>query len=72
MQMVGFKEPAKQLPLLLSAMNEAGFRELQYKSIATHDDGRLWRKVSSQKWYNAVLPESTPTSSEVVLIHRLD
>ncbi len=71
-QMVGFKEPAKQLPLLLSAMNEAGFRELQYKSIATHDDGRLWRKVSSQKWYNAVLPESTPTSSEVVLIHRLD
>ena len=71
-QMVGFSQPHTQLPLLLSAMKEAGFHERKFKTLQTRgEDGRLWRKVSGQKWYSAVRNQETPASSEVVVIHRL-
>ena len=76
-QMIGFLDPATQLPLVLKAMSSAGFREQRYASLATHDDGRLWRSVPSRRWYNRVRENSDSalplaTGKEVVLIHRLE
>lgn len=76
-QMIGFVDPSVQLPLVLKAMSSAGFREQRYVSLATSDDGRLWRSVPSRRWYNRVRESSdssTPlaTGKEVVLIHRLE
>ncbi len=70
-QMVGFSEPRTQLPRLLKAMREAGFHEQKFRTLQTQE-GRLWRKVSRQKWYSAVRSQETSGASEVVLIHRLE
>lgn len=76
-QMIGFLDPSTQLPQVLSAMSSAGFREHRYASLATADDGRLWRSVPSRRWYNRVRENSDSaiplaTGKEVVLIHRLE
>ena len=71
-QMIGFKDPSHQLPQVLRSIRHAGFQEVRFKSLATASDGRLWRTVPSQRWYNAVREGPTPGSKEVVLVHRLD
>ena len=71
-QMVGFMDPKQQLPALLHCMREAGYREKKYKSCETSADGRLWRSVPGQKWYNAVRDKKPATSREVVLIHSMN
>ena len=69
-QMVGFLDPENQLPKFLSKLKEAGFEERKYATCSTGDDGRLWRSVPGQKWYNAVRDKKPKSSREVVLIHR--
>jgi hypothetical protein len=69
-QVVGFSEPAWQLPLYLETMEEAGLVECKFDSIANHEDGRLWRDVPNRKWF-ASQKGATHGSKEVVLVHRL-
>jgi len=73
-QLVGFNNPADQLPRYLRTMNQTGFQEVLLPQLATADDGRLWRSVPSRRWWaeaqsrRSVAPH---TSQEVVLVHRL-
>jgi len=69
-QMVAFSDPSWQLPLYLDTMAAAGFREVQYASIANNDDGRVWRTVPNRKWY-ADKRGQIAASNEVVLFHKL-
>lgn len=69
-QMVGFHDPAKDLPRYLAAMNAAGFAEARLPEIATADDGRLWRRVPNRRWW-ATNASEIQTASEVVLLHQL-
>jgi DNA modification methylase len=62
-QMVAFSEPKKQLDRYLNNMTTAGFEE-------TIDGARrIWRSVPNRKWH-ATFKGDTPSSREVVLIHR--
>ncbi len=63
-QLVGFAHAAQQLPLYLSAMDEAGF--VEYDGVP---DGGLGRRVPNRKWY-AKLQGTVDASSEVLLVHR--
>jgi hypothetical protein len=72
-QIVGFNEPARQLPRFLDAMKAAGFDEVRFEELATRKDGRLWRTVPGRRWWAEAgrLKHAVPhTASEVVLIHR--
>ena len=69
-QLVGFSKTAWQLPRFISAMAEAGFKEIKFPAMANHRDGRLWRSIPNRKWY-ATNTRSTASSKEVVLFHRL-
>jgi hypothetical protein len=62
-QMVAFSDPRNQLPRYLNNMKQAEFRELSAGS------SRIWRDVPSRRWH-ANLKGDTPSSREVVLIHR--
>lgn len=68
-QMVGFHDPAHDLPRYLKAMGEAGFGEIRFATAATADDGRLWRQVPNRRWW-AVNAGNMHTAVEVVLFHR--
>ncbi|MBW1793115.1 MAG: hypothetical protein JRJ38_01570 [Deltaproteobacteria bacterium] len=70
-QMVGFSNPASQLPAYLETMDKAGFKEDKFLSISNMPDGRLWRIVPNRKWY-ATHKGSIGSSKEVVLFHTLD
>ena len=67
-QVVAFGNPTWQLSRYLKAMRNAGFVEVVIPKLATHDDGRLWRKVPNRKWH-ATSKGDTPGSREVVLFH---
>lgn len=73
-QLVGFNNPADQVPRYLRTMREAGFQEVLLPQLATAADGRLWRSVPSRRWWaeaqsrRSVAPH---TAQEVVLVHRL-
>jgi DNA methylase len=69
-QMIAFSEPKRQLPRYLTVMEEAGFAEMRMPELANDRDGRIWRSVPNRKWY-ASQRGSTPSSSEVVLFHKL-
>jgi hypothetical protein len=68
-QMLAFSEPDWQLPAYLAVMEQAGLRELSFDGSGLMDS-RIWRKVPNRKWY-ACWRKGTPSSSEVVLFHRL-
>jgi DNA modification methylase len=68
-QMIAFSEPDWQLPAYLAAMERAGLRELSLDGSGPMDS-RIWRKVPNRKWY-ACWRKGTPSSSEVVLFHKL-
>ncbi len=69
-QLLGFSEPDWQLDRYLHTLASAGFRELRLAASAGGSDGRLWRQVPNRKWY-ALQRADAPSSSEVVLFHRL-
>jgi hypothetical protein len=69
-QMVAFSEPESQLKRYTRMMYHAGFAELRFPELANGPDGRVWRSVPNRKWY-ASQRGATPSSSEVVLFHRL-
>lgn len=69
-QMVAFSDPKPQLKRYAEMMHEAGFAEVQFPELANRQDGRVWRSVPNRKWY-ASQRGATPSSSEVVLFHRL-
>lgn len=68
-QMVAFSEYGWQLARYLEVMNEAGFEEIPNDGLS-NAPGRTWRAVPNRKWY-ATKQGKTPSSSEVVLFHRL-
>jgi hypothetical protein len=68
-QMVAFSDYGWQLARYLEVMNEAGFEEIPNDGLS-NAPGRTWRAVPNRKWY-ATKQGKTPSSSEVVLFHRL-
>lgn len=70
MQMVGFHNPARDLPRYLAAMEHAGLEEVSVPTLATAQDGRLWRTVPNRRWWATTSPEYR-TAAEVVLVHLL-
>lgn len=62
-QLVGFSEAGRQLPMYLDTMERAGFREHR------DDLPTIWRDVPNRKWY-ASLREHTRSTAEALLIHR--
>ncbi len=63
-QMLAFNRPEDQLVRYLENMETAGFAEVQVGGSA-----RIWRQVPHRKWHTALLG-ATPSSNEVVLVHR--
>jgi len=68
-QMVAFSDPSWQLPKYLAVLNDAGFKEIKFASIANSEDGRVWRSVPHRKWY-AESRDRTLSSREVVVFHK--
>jgi hypothetical protein len=68
-QMVAFSSPDWQLRAYLAMLERAGFRE-SLECVPNDDGNRMWRQVPNRKWY-ASWRKSIPSSSEVVLFHRL-
>jgi len=69
-QMVAFSETTWQLKRYVRMMGDAGFAEVRFPELANGPDGRVWRSVPNRKWY-ASQRGATPSSSEVVLFHKL-
>lgn len=69
-QLVAFSDPSWQLPKYLGVLQQAGFEEVKFTSVANSEDGRVWRCVPHRKWY-ADQRGGTTSSREVVLFHRL-
>lgn len=67
-QLVAFSEPDWQLPTFLSILNDCGFIEIDI-SDTYNNTSRYWRKVPNRKFY-ADLKGNTPSSKEVLLIHK--
>ena len=68
-QMVAFSEPHWQLERYLETMEQAGLTETFLPVLTKERDGRLWRSVPGRRWYSDQRGD-TPSSQEVVLIHR--
>lgn len=68
-QLVAFSAPEWQLPLFLDILHDCGFDEVQCNGLPTAIDGRAWRTVPNRKFY-AGSKGKTPSSNEVLLIHR--
>jgi hypothetical protein len=62
-QLVGFSDAGRQLPVYLKCLSAAGLEECQVNG------GRLGRRVPNRKWY-AKLKGASDASAEVLLIHR--
>jgi hypothetical protein len=69
-QMVAFSESRSQVKRYTKMMMNAGFAEVKFPELANRPDGRVWRTVPNRKWY-ASQRGTIPSSSEVVLFHRL-
>ncbi len=69
-QMVGFHDPAKDLPRYLTAMERAGFEEFYVPGLGQGDDNRLWRDVPNRRWWVQDGSKGTNTAREVVLVHK--
>jgi DNA modification methylase len=68
-QLVAFSAPDWQLPLFLEILRDCGFNEARFEKIPYSISGRSWRSVPNRKFY-ADRNGSTPSSQEVLLIHR--
>ncbi len=68
-QLVAFSAPEWQLPLFLEILQECGFDEVLLDDMPHAIDGRSWRTIPNRKFY-ADRKGSTPSSREVLLIHR--
>lgn len=68
-QLVAFSAPEWQLPLFLEILQECGFDEVPLDDKPHAIDGRSWRTVPNRKFY-ADCKGHTPSSKEVMLIHR--
>ena len=62
-QMVGFSDASKQLPVYLNCMRAAGLEEYEIQGT------RMGRRVPNRKWY-AKLKGPLDASTEFLLIHR--
>lgn len=69
-QVIGFSDPAWQLPRYLQVADEVGFSEVKVPALANCRDGRVWRRIPNRKWY-ADQRGPIPSSREVMLFHRL-
>lgn len=72
-QVVGFKGGKAQLQRYLSTMRSVGLEEIQFPSLSTQGDGRLWRQIPSRRWWvsaEAMKAQRNGTLNEAVLIHR--
>lgn len=69
-QMVAFSQPEWQLERYLETMSQTGFKEINTSKFSSFHDGRLWRSVPNRKWH-ATYKGNTPSSKEVVLIHKI-
>ena len=72
-QVVGFKKGEAQLNQYLNTMRSIGLEEIQFPSLSTEVDGRLWRRIPSRRWWvsaEAMRSQGNGTINEVVLIHR--
>ncbi len=67
-QIVAFNDMKQQFYGFLDAMAESGFEEIRKIDLNSYD-GRLWRNVPNQKWYNRTKGRSA-ACKEVVLFHR--
>lgn len=65
-QLVGFADSARQLPLYLETIRAAGFCEWMPHGATT---ARLGRQVPNRKWY-ATIKGAIDASSELLLVHR--
>lgn len=65
-QLVGFADIDAQLPMYLTAMDDAGFE--MWKPLGSGQNA-FWRQVPHRKWH-AKLQGAVDTSSEVLLFHR--
>ncbi len=65
-QLVGFADLRRQLPIFLESMAEAGFEEWAPSPLLRN---HLGRRVPNRKWY-AKLKGAVDASSEILLFHR--
>jgi DNA modification methylase len=65
-QLISFADPAAQFPRFLSAMERAGYEEVQ---LSWNLGTRLWRRVPNRRWYTQISRRSN-AGNEVLLIHR--
>jgi len=70
-QLIAFSKPRRQLARYLGNMSDAGFEEVRAVEgeYSTRKFRRIWRTVPGRVWY-AARKGRTPSSREVVLIHR--
>ncbi len=68
-QLLAFKQPDWQLPRYLTALEEAGYREVLPKTLSLPINGRLWRTVPGRRWF-ALIQGDLATAQELVLFHR--
>ena len=68
-QLVAFSAPEWQLPLFLDVLSDCGFYEVSIDNAPNSVDGRVWRTIPNRKFY-ADNKGCTPSSKEVLLIHR--
>lgn len=70
-QMVGFHNPAKDLPRYLATMRRAGFEETKLADLGSDSrDGRLWRGVPNRRWWVQDGSKGVHTAQEVLLVHK--
>jgi hypothetical protein len=67
-QLVGFSNPAAQLPLYRDMMANAGFEECAPTDLLSPDG--LSRAVPNRKWYLEALNRPSASGREFLLIHR--
>lgn len=73
-QVVGFSNIDDHLARYLRTMDSAGWSEYTFDTVATDDDGRLWRDVPGRRWWTKTTTRTdvaSHTAREVVLFHKL-
>lgn len=65
-QLISFADPTVQLPRFLSAMDRAGYEEVQ---LSWDLGRRLRRRVPNRRWYTQISRNSN-AGTEVLLVHR--
>ncbi len=68
-QLVAFSDPTWQLPEYLRMMEMSGFTQISEPLTPDDTDPLIRRRVPNRKWY-AAARGNTPSSNEVLLIHR--